>query len=176
MKTNAANTYFRGPRVEESKPVRSPILRTAAGKVGEGAKVVFEKAASTAFDGAKWALKKCFVKALDVTAWVAKGAVIASVTATALTALGAAISPSMTVKVIDSLAQTLGAQARTASDVYTIGDVVIIQAKYTGELLALALKNGIELGAKSAVYTAQAIHNHIVVPMFQGFFGFFTSR
>jgi hypothetical protein len=90
---------------------------------------------------------------------------------TALTATGAAISPSLTLKVVDAAAQALGATPLATKGAVQMGDVVVIQAQYMGELLGLALQNGIELGAKSVVYTARAIANHVVVPMAQGFTG-----
>jgi hypothetical protein len=147
------------------------LFRSTAGKVGEGAQSALSGAVRTAFDGTKWAAKKCFVKALDVTAWVAKGAIIASLATTAVTAVGASISPTLTLKIVDSVATTLGATPRAAGDVKLMGDVVIIQAKYMGELLGLALKTGIEVGAKTVVHTARAIVDHVVVPMAQGFAG-----
>lgn len=153
----------------EQKP--KTVLRSIADRVGNGANYVLNGTANTALDGAKWVLKKTFSKMLDVTAWVAKGAIVASLAATVLTAAGAAVSPQVTLKVVDSIAQTLGANPRAAGAVKTVGEVVIIQSKYTGELLGLAIKNAIELGAQSTVYTAQAIHSYIVKPFFVGFAG-----
>lgn len=157
--------------VRDSRKESPSLLRSVAGRVGSGVKSVLEGAANTAFDGVKWTLKEGVSRMLDVTAWVAKGAIVASLTATALTAVGASISPTITLKIVDNIAMTLGAHARIPCVGVTVGDVVIIQAQYTGELLGLALKNGIELGAKSAVYTAQAIHKYILKPVFVGFTG-----
>jgi hypothetical protein len=143
------------------------------GYVGQGAKWVAKSAANTTWDAAKYSAKKTFNKALDATidaaGWVAKKTFIAYLGVTALTAVGAAISPETTAKIVDKVACSLGATPRAMEGIQGWGDTMVIQAEYTGELLALAIKKGVTLSAKMVYYTLETGYTHVFKPLVWGF-------
>lgn len=149
--------------------VLTGALKGAANLAGQGAKWVVGTTVRTVADATKWTLKKGANKIFDFATWTAKVALLTSVAITALTAVSAYLSPGITMSIVDTVGPMFGASAIEHGAGFTMRDVVGIQVQYTGEVLAFALKNGITLAVKSAVYTAQAVYEYIVKPAIQGY-------